>query len=315
MNMRQFFKYVFCMTVICAVLLTGCSAEIGSGNVSSDENPSSSPVLDTSEIKEGEDIVSFIERNGYNLVWSDEFEDASLDLDNWNYEKGRGPGNDGWGNQEIQIYNAFSEDEVKLSDGKLVITASKKDDGNWYSGRIKTQRRMQFRYGYVEASLLLPQGSGMWPAFWMLGCDQDNKNITSWPLTGEFDIMEYSPATQGENRVYSTLHTASNNGGNGYPLGEKVLGDDEMMEYHRFGLLWTEEYIEIYYDGVCSGMVDCPSDESLSRWPFNEYEAFILLNLAVGGVLGGPIQDMGSYTYLIDYVRLYQTDGDVLHIF
>ena len=286
------------------MLAVGCSSEIywPDGN---------SPWFDTSGKKEGEDIIDFLSRNGYAITWADEFDGDELNLDYWNFEVGQGT--NGWGNWEAQYYSA-NETEVFLRDGNLNIVANKVGN-TWLSGRIKTQRRMQFKYGYIEARLLLPEGSGMWPAFWLLGCDSEDENRTYWPQTGEFDIMEYSPATQGENRVYSTLHTQSNNGGNGYGLGDKVFSADEIKEYHRYGLLWTNDFIEVYYDGNLIGRKDRPGN-TVEEWPFNTYEAFVLLNLAIGGQLGGDVpEDAVRYEYLIDYVRLYQRDGEVLHEF
>ncbi len=298
-------------------IFVSCSAELGKGidpgkndEIGDSEKPHS-PSLDTSLINEGEDIVDFLIRNGYAISWQDEFNGEELNTTYWNYEIGNG--SNGWGNRELQYYSD-NERDVFLSDGKLNIVANKVN-GHWFSGRIKTQRRMQFRYGYVEASVLLPKGSGMWPAFWMLGCYSEGNGGTSWPSTGEFDIMEYSPATQG-NKIYSTLHTASNNGENGYGVGFYEGVDEEYLNsYHRFGILWTEDFIEIYYDGKKVGRKDKPSD-NVNEWPFNEYDAFILLNLAIGGILGGDVPDDAvKYEYLIDYVRLYQRDGEGIYYY
>ena len=53
----------------------------------------------------------------WKLVWSDEFNGSSLEMNNWTYETGTGDG--GWGNQEWQTYTAG--DNAKVENGNLVI--------------------------------------------------------------------------------------------------------------------------------------------------------------------------------------------------
>ena len=57
------------------------------------------------------------------LIWEEDFEGNSLNMENWSYETGDGcPDLCGWGNNERQIY---SEDYVEVKDGNLVLTADK----------------------------------------------------------------------------------------------------------------------------------------------------------------------------------------------
>ena len=39
----------------------------------------------------------------------------------------------------------------------------------------------------MEARIKVPEGAGLWPAFWMLGNTFNGRN---WPAAGEIDIME-----------------------------------------------------------------------------------------------------------------------------
>ncbi|UZB00884.1 glycoside hydrolase family 16 protein [Xanthomonas citri pv. fuscans] len=53
------------------------------------------------------------------------------------------------------------------------------------SARLKTEGRMHFTYGTLEARIKTPVvGNGLWPAYWMLG------TIGVWPGRGEIDLME-----------------------------------------------------------------------------------------------------------------------------
>ena len=99
---------------------------------------------------------------GYStLYWSDEFNGSSLDTSKWTYEIGNG--NWGWGNGEAQYYTNSND---SVSDGVLTIQGRKEHMGeqDYTSTRIKTQGKVKFTYGYVEARIALPVISGMWPA-------------------------------------------------------------------------------------------------------------------------------------------------------
>ncbi|WP_369946237.1 glycosyl hydrolase [Vitiosangium sp. GDMCC 1.1324] len=74
------------------------------------------------------------------------------------------------------------------------------------SGRIKSDEKIEFRYGYIEFRARMPFAdlpagatppNGMWPAIWLLGANGAISNGTrddssGWPMQGEIDIMEYS---------------------------------------------------------------------------------------------------------------------------
>ena len=131
---------------------------------------------------------------GNELVWSDEFdEDSSFGIpavspDKWNIET-VAPDNGSWYNGELQYYTD-KQDNIKVEDGLLKITAKREDfQGKLYtSARINTQDKFEFTYGRVEMRAKLPNWEGMWPAFWMLGANIDE---ISWPNCGELDILEH----------------------------------------------------------------------------------------------------------------------------
>ena len=131
------------------------------------------------------DDNEIVKRN-WELVWQDEFNTPGApDAAKGTYDIGNGPNNDGWGNAELQSYTSRAENIV-IADGNLKITAIK--NGNSFtSARIKTQGLFEQGYGRIEASIKLPYGPGIWPAFWMIGNDVNTKG---WPQCGEIDIME-----------------------------------------------------------------------------------------------------------------------------
>jgi beta-glucanase (GH16 family) len=136
--------------------------------------------------------------NGWQLVWSDEFNGAAgsvPDSSKWTYDVGGG----GWGNNEEEVYCAagskaspcspLTPNAVLDGEGNLVISAIY-NNGTWTSARMKTEGIENLQYGRIEARMKLPMGAGIWPAFWLLG---SNINTSGWPLCGEMDVMEWVP--------------------------------------------------------------------------------------------------------------------------
>ncbi len=235
--------------------------------------------------------------DGLSLVWSDEFNGASdaPDSAKWTYDLGGG----GWGNNEVQTYTDTRTNSY-VSNGTLKIKALK-SGSTWTSAQLKTQGKYSWKQGYIEARIKLPAGNGVWPAFWMLG---NNIGTVGWPKCGEIDVMEYSPGTSGVNKVFGTVHYPDNNGNRLFTsLGEKI-DSTVTTAFHTYGVKWTSTEITLYIDGQKIGtpfkkMADTP-------WPFDQ-NFFIILNVAMGGNLGGTIDPALTQAIMeVDYVRVYQ---------
>ena len=91
-------------------------------------------------------------------------------------------------------------DGISLGDGAPV------NGRTFTSGRLKSDNKVEHRYGYVEFRARMPFAelpagtrppNGMWPAIWMLGADSaivngGRSDSAGWPMVGEVDIMEYT---------------------------------------------------------------------------------------------------------------------------
>jgi len=236
-----------------------------------------------------------------NVVWADEFSGSSLDLTKWNYQIGDGCaiGICGWGNNELQSYQ---EGNVSVSNGTLKITAKKERiKGSQYtSGRINSKGKGDFTYGRFEASVKLPYGDGLWPAFWMLST---NEPYGGWPQSGEIDIMEFTASNP--TNIYGTIHY-----GDPYPNNQYQGNDFDIFEgafpdaFHEFAIEWEPNEIRWYIDGILYS-TKTSADVSPYAWPFDQ-DFHFLLNVAVGGNLGGPVNNgMLPATMEVDYVRVY----------
>ena len=232
------------------------------------------------------------------LVWSDEFDtDGSPSDANWTFDIGRGQ--NGWGNNEVQFYTQRT-DNVIIEDGLLKIIAKKESyqGADYTSTRMKTQSRYDFTYGKVEVRAKLPASAGTWPAIWMLG---SNFGTVGWPACGEIDIMEQKGWDK--SKISSALHNNSSFGAT-INVGE-VNVPDSTSEFHVYGANWNDYQIEFSVDGNVFYTYN-PSSRNADTWPYNAPQ-FIILNIAMGGNLGGDIpSDFSESRMEIDYVRVYQ---------
>lgn len=232
--------------------------------------------------------------DNYELVWSDEFNGNSLDTNTWNYEIGTGSW--GWGNNEQQYY---TDRNIKVSNGTMKITAKREDYGGmkYTSSRITTKNKKNFKYGKIEARIKMPKFKGVWPAFWMLGANQDS---VGWPKCGEIDIVE---AINDENLVYGTLHWFHDPGNNNADSGSSVAVADR-TEYHVYGVEWTADKLRWYVDGKVYRTMDVSNDS------FSEVrkEYFVIFNMAIGGQWPGYDIDETAFpaTMEVDWVRAYK---------
>lgn len=244
----------------------------------------------------------------YALVWSDEFDGATLNTNNWTIEVN----GSGGGNKELQYYTDRNEN-LRIEGGNLVIEARKEEYQEWHytSGRINSREKVAFKYGKIEARIMFPKGGGTWPAFWMMG--NDYKQV-GWPKCGEIDIIEH---VGNQPRMASfAVHTPRKNGTYGNNWSSRSYLDGLEEEYHVYGIEWKEEdfngmdRIEFYIDGIkyASVLEDANHVDDNNYWPFNK-EHFIIINLALGGTMGGTIDDSifdNPVLMKVDWVHVYQ---------
>ena len=239
--------------------------------------------------------------DGYSLVWQDEFEGTSnqLNADDWTHEVK----NAGWVNHELQNYVNHKTPEgalvTEVKNGTLRITALK-ENGKIYSGRVYAKVKQGWTYGYIEASIKLPKGKGTWPAFWMMPV-----NFKSWPADGEIDIMEevgYHP-----DYVSSSLHANAHVHSNNTQVTHEMKCPGAEGEFHTYAILWTAKNITTYVDGQVQLSYD---NRGLGRddWPYDD-PFYIIFNLAWGGDWGGAqgVDETAlPCTMEVDYIRVFQ---------
>ncbi|HUD15069.1 MAG TPA: family 16 glycosylhydrolase [Terracidiphilus sp.] len=257
------------------------------------------------------------------LVWSDEFANSGATNSQpnpatWTYDIGT----DCCGNSELETYCAWASTTGPCNpsnpnayvgtDGYLHIVAEQPTVGvaTYTSARLKTQGLFSFQYGRIEASMMLPESQGMWPAFWLLG-----SNITTnpWPACGEADVLEHIDGNNppingigpGHDWTQSSVHGTNMNGGQPY-----TTTGFSAAAWHTYGMIWTKGQIQYYVDYVGNSPnvyeTFTPSSQT-GTWPFDQGPQFVILNLAVGGTWPGSPNATTVFpsTMLVDYVRIY----------
>lgn len=234
----------------------------------------------------------------WQMVWSDEFDGASLDLDKWAFVTGPNPSNN-----ELQYYTDLSTN-LGVSGGTLRIIARQESymGYNYTSARIRTRNLFDFRYGKVEVRLKVPPGQGLWPACWMMPTEQW---YGIWPASGEMDIMEN--LGQQTDVAYGTAHYQAPDGTHQYHVASVMTGTPDLADtFHLFTFEWSPDTLTWLLDGVQFHQVTA-ADVAPAQWPFHRL-FHLILNLAVGGNWPGPPNGSTPFpaTFEVDYIRVYQ---------
>jgi beta-glucanase (GH16 family) len=258
-------------------------------------------------------------------VWSDEFDGAAKQLPDpskWTFDVGN---QDGWGNQELEIYCSPDSGYTKECDprrpnafldgsGHLVLRAERNPDGVWTSARITTRGLKNFQYGRIEARMKLPVGAGLWPAFWMIGTNFD---AVGWPAAGSVDLVEdvsLSPGSNGRgpSMIRSTLHGPNYFKGSGL-WHDVILSNGARVDessFHTYGIIWSPGMIQFYVDDPANifFVEDASEIPNGGEWVF-DHPFYIFINLAVGGYWPGDpdATTPNPADMLVDYVRVYKT--------
>ncbi|WP_157960453.1 glycoside hydrolase family 16 protein [Marinimicrobium alkaliphilum] len=328
--MKSMMKNAVGLTAL-ALILGGCGASSEVRPPARDGNNNGGDASSSSS------SVAPPETYEWELVWSDDFEGDSIDLDKWSHEVNCWGG----GNNELQCYTDREENSY-VEDGTLYLVAREEsfsgpgvtdDDPNYNpddqsvtrqytSARLRTKDKGDWKYGRIEVSAKMPQGQGLWPAIWML--PTENVHGT-WPLSGEIDIFEaVNTNASGGNEIHGTLHYGRMWPDNVYTGAAYEPDMPIWEEFHTYAIEWEEGEIRWYVDDIHYAT---QTDDGWFTFywggqeqgfqlgegaaPFDEV-FHLILNVAVGGNWPGNPDAETTFPQMmaVDYVRVYQCPAE-----
>ncbi|RKX17596.1 MAG: hypothetical protein DRP26_06670 [Candidatus Zixiibacteriota bacterium] len=220
----------------------------------------------------------------WKLVWSDEFNDESLNRNVW--ETPVGVRRDGY----------WAEEDSYLDGKGNLIIRTRKEGDRYYSGAIRSRNKFERRFGYWVARCRFHTQEGHWPAFWLFSSPGVNTVGNEGRDGTEIDIMEKAWAK--EDRINHALHW------DGYGEYHKsdaiqVVIPGLSRGFHTFGLHWKPDEYVFYVDGKETWRT---SAGGVSQVP-----AYIKLTDEVGAWAGDIRNAELPDYFFVDYVRVYDT--------
>ncbi len=272
-------------------------------------------------------LLATARNDDWRLVWSDEFNtEGRLSPSVWNYEQGYVR------NEEAQWYqtdNAFCKGgflviEARKEQGRrnpLYVCGSndwrkKREFVEYTSSSVTTAGKKEFLYGRFEVRARIPVAKGAWPAIWTLGSNME------WPSCGEIDIMEYYQIKGAPHILANAAWGTDKQWGakwNSKAIPYVYFTEKDpnwASKFHIWRMDWDEEAIKLYLDDELLNEIPLKDavNGSIGRGtnPFMKPQ-YLLLNLAIGGINGGPIDESAlPMKYEIDYVRVYQKEKNIV---
>jgi beta-glucanase (GH16 family) len=276
---------------------------------------------------------------GWTQTWSDEFNNGSSDLSGLSYTLGNPDGAPEMETYTNSTQNVFVGPATDASAaggtvGALHIDTIYNGNGTYTSGFVSTYKTFSQKYGLFEIRAKLPQGAGLWPAFWMMPTAPAGSNTPLygvWPNSGEIDIME-AGYDGNSNNVEAHLHSGPSSsqtqpGGSFKPSGSEV--PFSTADWHTYSVEWEpgsisffvddQEYESMTANSVTTYLNGVGTTEDEPGWaipanapagdtmaPFDQ-PFHLIFNVAVGDYAGTPdLTPNVPYDMSIDYARAYE---------
>ena len=228
--------------------------------------------------------ITSLPPDGYELVFSDEFEGNALDESQWNYRTGS------------KEYSTQLPENVEVSDGKLIIHLRKEqapDSWRHYTGG-GVHSKETFVYGYYESRFKVPSAEGWHTSFW---------TFPAWDMGVRGSEIDFCEQDSGDPYLYSfgvIDHTVS--GWNNRNVGRWVIEDAPPMteNYVVVSAEFTPDYLRFYINGRLKKEMDSGT--------FPHVPMDVRLTSIATRKKGDRFQDDAGLPdkAVFDYVRVYQ---------
>ncbi|TLX75583.1 glycosyl hydrolase family protein [Labilibacter sediminis] len=237
--------------------------------------------------------------DNWELDFTDEFEGTVVNSSKWNINvssKSRAPRPDlGISDWWWKAENVWQEN------GELVLKVSKYDSNTMHCGSVNSNNLYETQYGYFETRIKIADASkGTHTAFWFQGDNMGNVDGTAND-GAEIDVFESAWL---DDYTKSVVHI------DGYGVDHQANTKRYdtpgiHVGYHVWGLHWTEDFMNIYYDGELMVSYSDP------KWVVQSPEFIWLSDGASFGYSGDNFtrESVGTLTHAyVDYVRVWKNN-------
>lgn len=260
------------------------------------------------------DIYEINTNENWSLVWSEEFNQDSLDYSSWRHRTGF------FRSEGEPIYHTDRPENIYMEDGSVVFKAIKEDyEGYPVTGAyIDTVGKHMFTYGRIEARAKLPSGAHVWPACWMMGT-----STLGYASCGELDIVEMVGSGEDDNHkgnhsTIATVHCELDDDNNytqgSNPKGCMLTENDLSEDYHLYSVEWDATSIKWFWDDVL--FFSMPIDTNQEKYSFLRNPMYIILNISISAF--GTERDRiisefpDEATYHVDYIHYFKKSCESL---
>ena len=242
----------------------------------------------------------------FELTFEDNFE-GELDRSVWS-------GHYQYGNTTVSRKGSYwNQYLAETKEGNLVIPVVYLEEGmggegaGWYSAGVDTdsdaENGFSQKFGYFECRCILPKGSDIWSAFWLMNSGVFDENGDGRDGT-EIDIFEsdcYGDFM--ENAVTSNLHfDGYGDAHQKHGATKFLLKNNPYEEFNTYGLEWNENEYIFYINGVETFRTDFGG--------VSQNEEYLILSVEMKGEDGIPSERENVPAevaeFIIDYVKVYQ---------
>ena len=256
----------------------------------------------------------------YRLVWCDDFDGTTVDPTKWvivNEEYWEFDPVTGTSGQNGKM--AWRKPEnVRIANGMFhsILT---QDAVGYYSGTIRTNELLTYKYGYVETSAKLPHGNGFWSTLWMRSLK--NADYLAMP---EIDVNECYGNTYDLDCNLHAWPSKNNEFGwdehkglsGKFSLPKTDLDDEKLSDgFHTYGVVWDENTLKCVGDGKVYHTIDLnKTGREIFKAAYNDVLVTMHLSASCGfsncplPMTATEEEWKNSNIYYVDYVHLYQLD-------
>lgn len=269
-------------------------------------------------------LPEYCDFNNYELVFGDDFNGSNLDLSKWVPAVGV--------NRDFNFGQAkqfFKSENITVNNGTVKLTARKDQSTHTYwipdypysaqsyfeYSAAEMNSKYKFKYGKYEIRCKLPEGKGLWPAFWLYG--EDSQYRSEIDVIDDIDGIKASiPGFYNINYGFGSTITNTNVGKwcryNAYPTNDLSDWQTYTLIFEPNIIIFQLNYRTLasfyrYYNTTGMPKPCLDGQPSLERLSFPKLSMGIIPTLTI---LNGNDAPNNSVTFPtsveIDYIHYYK---------